>query len=154
MYIPGTYVECTRSCVHAHKVQKQKPRISCILASYLNHYASSELVLMLLVIVNVYCCTWILEVDDVCLALVHSPPLPHSLKLESQLRGPCWPLSWLQAGLGGSDVTAHSSLIQRGTACNLKGGQLLCSWHRLSAACWASTGETDRRASRPPARLS
>jgi hypothetical protein len=49
-----------------------QPRISCIPASCLNHYASSKLVVMLLVIVYVYCCTWMLMMY----VLHGSSPLP------------------------------------------------------------------------------
>ncbi len=65
MYTPCTYMSCTISLCHEHEIQKGKilqrssfkPTIVCIIASCLNHYATSMLVSYRIVKVYVYCFT-------------------------------------------------------------------------------------------------
>ena len=65
MYIPGTYIKCTKLYVFARILENQKvtcwriePKTSCIGSSCLNHCASSVDVKCFTVRVYVYCSTW------------------------------------------------------------------------------------------------
>ncbi len=94
-----------------------------------------------------------LEVGDVRLAQDQLPPPPpaprHDVagpslnmdRFEAEIRV-SGEAAWGQGSLGGADVAA---VLQPdgpgGRASNLKGGWLLCIWHRLSVSCLASTSK-------------
>jgi hypothetical protein len=108
--------------------------------SYLNHCASSAIVIDPIVIVYVYCCTW--RLLTYVWRRISSPPRPRH-----DFAGPSFNMDLFEAeisceagqeSLGGADVAG----VLRpdgpgGRASNLKGGWLLFTGHRLSVSCWA-----------------
>jgi hypothetical protein len=87
MYIPGTYIKCTKTCFLVHVLDKQKfagrenrtedlTKSIQPLLSRVNHCASSVDTTQFTFIINVYCFTWRLEVGDVRSAPDHPPHPP------------------------------------------------------------------------------
>ncbi len=122
MYIQGTYIKCTYSYVYAQILEGKKlptlgiePRISDILSSGHNHFASSFDIKSLIVIVYIYSSTW--RLVTYVLRRTSSPPRPHHDVAWPSLDIPVY-LSLFkaktgdEAGLGGADVAAHSSPIE------------------------------------------